>query len=124
MKKVLGFLVILLLVITLAGCIDVDTSPSKPGTSVKASPKYSAGDIVGQEPGDDTGSLILSYSADSDMYTTQVVYFEPRYKKGQWVYYDWRPQTYRREFEESYDPYYLLHIDPNSIEKYDFSLPV
>jgi hypothetical protein len=118
MKKILGFIVLLLMAMCVMGCIDVSPSISKPGTAAKAPPKYSVGDIAGQEQGDDSGSLILSYSPDSDTYTTQIVYFQPDYKNGQWVYYEWSPQSYRREFEESYDPYLLGHVDPNSVENY------
>ncbi len=126
MRQVIGSILIILLAISLSGCIDVDTSPSSPGPGVtmKGSSRYSVGDIVGQEPGEDTGSLILSYSQDSDIYTTQQVYYEKYYNNGQWVFYEWKPQTYRREFEESYDPYLLAHVDPKSIEKYDFSQPL
>jgi hypothetical protein len=118
MKNILGILALLLLASFLAGCIDVSPSDRGPAMSGTELPKYNTGDIVGQVRGDDSGSLILSYSPGSDSYMTQIVYFQPDYKSGQWVYYEWRPQSYSRTFEESYDPYLLGHVDPNSVENY------
>lgn len=130
MNKLLMILILICLAVILTGCIDIDTPSStpRPGTPAKAVPRYKTGDVVGEAPGAETGWLILSYSADSDMYTTQVVYYQKEYKQidGQWRwvdpkwvrYEDWNPKTYRRDFEERQNPYILGYVDPNTVKNY------
>ncbi len=121
--KTITVLVITGLVILacIPGCIDVSPSGSKPATTVQGKPKYIAGDIAGKEKGDDTGSLILAYTPGSDMYTTHRVYFQD----GKWMYFlEWKPSEFGRDFQERYEPVLLGHIDPKTIEQYDFSKPL
>jgi len=81
------------------------------------SPKYNVGDIVGQASGVSDGDLIISYTSQSDRYTVQTVHKQ----NGVWKYYSWAPTSYGREFEESYDPIMLGHMNPQSVEAYTWN---
>jgi hypothetical protein len=120
--KTLPVLLIAALVILacLPGCIDVSPSGSKPA-AIQGKPKYIAGDISGKEKGDIAGSLILGYTPGTDMYTTHTVYFQD----GKWMYFlEWKPSEFSRDFHDRYEPVLLGHIDPKTIEQYDFSRPL
>jgi len=112
MKGIVPVLIIIVLLLVTAGCLDfihplktnqtVNKSTSLPGA------KYTVGDVAIAQPNDDIGQVVQNYDPVSHKYSTRAIIFD---EFGKLFYYEGGSKSFSTtEFEAKY-PYKRAHIE-------------
>ena len=124
MKRISGFVILVLVLLTagtlIAGCTDSapanNSSAQTPATTISPlnSVLYTAGDIVrSPKSAAETGWLIIRYDSASDSYERAFIY---KNDDGSWGYrVDARTETLGRSVLEKVNTVKVTHVDPSLV---------